>query len=144
MARRKAKRRSRRRAKINVTNIVEAGIQANFLTMGMFRAPIGEFLTGNFKNDAGSLSVSAWELISGIWGGNNYGNIGNLSPTWDSSGTRGGLPGVIKANIEAYGGGKMVAGLIMTPIAFRIGKRMLSKPRSMINTKLLKGTGLAV
>jgi len=139
MARKKAQKRRSRTPKINLINVSEALVQANFLTQGMFGTNVGSFITNQIPaaDDRGSLSVTGWELISGIW----TGNVGNISSTWQG---RGGIGAVINENIKTYGGGKMVAGLLLTPLAFRFGKRLLSKGRNMVNRTFLKGSGVSV
>lgn len=140
MAKRKAPKRRRSRKTINLTGIAEAVVQANFATEGLFGTSALQFVTGRIPkgDDRGSLTVTGWELISSMFNDNNAGNI---SQTWVD---RGGLNAVVKHNLNESGGGaRMVGGLVLTPVAFRIGKRVLSKQRNMIN-KLLRNSGVSV
>ena len=140
MAKRKAPKRRRTKKSINLLGIAEAVVQANFATEGLFGTSALQFVTGRIPegDDRGSLTVTGWELISSMWNDNNPGNI---SSTWVE---RGGLGSVMKYNLNESGGGaRMVGGLVLTPVAFRIGKRVLSKQRNMIN-KLLRNSGVSV
>jgi len=133
MARRKAKARRRNRfTGINVLNVTEAFIQANWITQGFLNTdPLGAligkssagygFLKG--VSDSGGKRRIAFSELLGFGGESAEKNIGylidNVKDNW--------APVLLKT--------------VVTTGAFRIGKKILRKPRAQAN-KLLRMGGV--
>jgi len=144
MARRKKASPRRRSPKtINAANLLESYLIANVATQTMFQANPIQFVSGWSRNSGGNLQYRAGrdgatvltlpEIISGI----NVGNFTGASPT---------VASIVKYNLTANNSenvGKLVAGVVGIPIAFRVGSKLLRKPRAQVN-KLIRMTGLGV
>ena len=91
--------------------------------------------TGSMGGAGNSWTLSASELLSGLTGG-SFGQSG--SGPWTDN--MAGLQAAIKKNLEANGG-QALATMIFVPVAFRVGKKLTSKPRADAN-RLLKMAGL--
>ena len=129
---------------MNLLPIAESYLLANVITREAFNSNPIEFLTGwSRNNSSGSFRYSAGrdgatvltlpEIITGI----NVGNFTGASPT---------ALGIAKYNLEQNGNEgymKLVAGMVGIPIAFRVGSKLLRKPRTQLN-KVIKMTGLGV
>jgi hypothetical protein len=118
--------------------VAESALLASAVTQGMFNTNIIEFVSGvtekGFRPGTdGSYVLTLPELL-GIGPG---GVGGNYSPAVASAG---GLTKVVKDNVM-NNGLMLGAQLIGIPIAFRIGTKLLKKPRSTAN-KLLREVGL--
>ena len=137
MARRRKSAPKRRSPKtINATNILESYLIANVATQTMFRVNPQEFLFNlNRAGQRGSNAITLPEIIGGI--------SGTVSPSFRAIGADN-LPALVKYNLERSNSlQKLVVGTIGIPIAFRVGSKLLRKPRSQVN-KLIKMTGLGV
>jgi len=142
MARRKGRKKTqRKRSKtINALNLAEGYMLANVVTETMFRTNPVTFLTGyangkfNFSDDfGGSNTLTLPEIIQGPTVSKSFQQYGAT--------TTGQL---IKYNLERNNSAaKLVFGVVGIPIAFRVGKQVMRKPRSQLNS-LLKMTGLGV
>jgi len=116
--------------------VLESVLLANAVTEGAFNTDIREFLTGvTAKGFApgrdGSRTLTLAELV-----GFGPGGIGgNYSAGLD-------LQSVLKSNIQDNGA-KMLMQLIAIPIAFRVGAKLLKKPRAQAN-RLLRQASLGV
>ena len=76
------------------------------------------------------------ELASGLVGG-SFGQSGTGYWTND----RQGIMNALKKNFDEHGG-KMLATIIFTPMAFKIGKQLLNKPVILPANRLLKSVGI--
>lgn len=145
MARKRTRSKPQRRSPktMNLLPIMESYLVANVVTREAFNSNPIQFLTGWSRNSAGGLQYRAGrdgstvltlpEIITGI----NVGTSTVVSPT---------VTGIAKYNLEQNnneGYMKLAAGVIGIPIAFRVGSKLLRKPRASAN-KLLKMTGLGV
>jgi len=141
MARRNMKKKAPRRRKsqrINLVNLAESAILADAVTKGLFGANIVGFLTGRvdgkFTPGAdGYATITLPELMGFNSQGFSFQNIGGRY------GSKSFLEGV-QYNLSRKGT-QMAATLILTPIAFKVGKQLTAKPRRSAN-RLLDMTGL--
>jgi hypothetical protein len=116
-------------------SIAESALLANAVTTGLFGCDLKGFLTGLGDNNKYNPSVDGARVMTlpeflgagpaGKLGG-NYG-----TSTFQES---------IMANIKANGV-MMATQLIGIPIAFRVGSKLLKKPRASAN-KLMRDVGL--
>lgn len=141
MARRKGRKKSQRRTPktINALNLAEGYMLANVVTETMFRTNPVTFLTGysngkfNLGDYGGSNTLTLPEIIQGPQVSKSFQQYGAT--------TTGQL---IKYNLERNNSAaKLAFGVVGIPIAFRVGKKVMRKPRSQLNA-LLKMTGLGV
>lgn len=142
MARRKSRKKQQRRTPktINALNLAEGYMLANVVTETMFRSNPIQFLTGYSNGQFrigtdGSNTLTLPEMIKGtastVSGG--FSEAGVNTPT-----------AIIKYNLERNNSAaKLAMGLVTIPIAFRVGKKVLRKPRSQLNA-LIRMTGLGV
>ena len=133
---RQTNRRRRTSKAISITNTAESLIIANAVTKGFFGTDLKTFLslspqTGN------SWNITLGELLNG--GGAGFGQASSYAG--GAGGTLEGLMTAIRSNISKNGG-TMVATMILTPIAFKMGKRVLAKPVIRPARKALKMAGL--
>ena len=141
MARRRKSAPKRRSPKtINATNILESYLIANVATQTMFRANPVQFLTGysdgqfRLGND-GSTTLTIPEMIKGT--------SSTVSGGFREQGIDSPLA-IVKYNLDRNDSmQKLIIGAVGIPIAFRVGSRLLRKPRAQVN-KLIKMTGLGV
>lgn len=143
MAKRRSRKKStpRRKKTFNATNFLEGYLTANVVTQTMFRANPVQFLTGysNGKFRIGSDSSNTLtipEMIKGTSStiGGGFREAGIDTPME-----------IVRYNLERNNSTqKLVTGLIMIPIAFRVGKKVLSKPRSQVNSLIKNFTGAGV
>ena len=128
----------RRSGRINLVNVAESAILADAVTKGLFGANLLGFLTGKvdgkFTPGAdGYATITMPELL----GFNSQGFA--LNRIGGNYGSKSFMEGV-KYNLSRKGT-QMAATLILTPIAFKVGKKLTSKPRRSAN-RLLDMTGL--
>ena len=146
MARRKSskRRRSPRRNYLSLTGTAETLILANAGTNALFGMGVVPFLTEGWLVPQSNASINSWqlsasELVKGIIpGGASYGQSGKSPWTNDAAG----VAAAMKRNLQNHGAAS-VATAIVTPIAFKMGKKLFRRPISMGN-KLLKGTGVKI
>ena len=142
MARRRTRAKTtRRRASkaVNAVGVAEGMLLANAVTKGFFGTNLVEFITGfkdgQFKSGAdGSYRLSLPELAGFTTSGFNPTNIGGRY------GSGLGFGDAVRNNLKENAG-SMVTTLIVAPILFKAGSKLLSKPRSQAN-KLLKMSGI--
>jgi hypothetical protein len=144
MARRKSKAKARSRSRkpaFNITNAAQSFIIANAVTKGVAGTNLIPFLTegwlrektaGNMGGSGNSWTFSAQELIQGAISG-DFG----MSTQWQGVGLRGAFEKNIKEN-----GAMALTTVIATPILFKLGKNLLSKPIITPANRLLKSVGL--
>jgi len=117
--------------------VLESYLLANAVSRGVAGVDLSTFigLTQNFPGGSNSSwEITAKELLQGATGmGDGYGFYKGAD--WN-------LQKAVKMNLQKNGG-QMVASLVLVPMAFRIGSRLLKKPRSQAN-RLLRDTGLGV
>ena len=137
-------RRSRGKAPTSVLKITETAVIANAVTQGMFNVDLRTFVMGGGSsegvNPTGGRMITARELISGI-AGNSAGTSGTMTfagrkTSWGDS-----LGGQIKTNLEDNGI-KMMLQVVGIPLAFKFGKKILSKPILNPANKLLRTVGI--
>lgn len=140
MAKRRGKKKSsgRRKPTFNLTSAVESYALANVVTQTMFRVNPQEFLFNVGRaGSRGSGYITLPEIMGGF--SNSVGSQFAANLGGDSLGT------VVKYNLSRNNGyGRLVGGLIGIPIAFRVGSKLMSKPRSQINKAIKQLTGLGV
>lgn len=142
MARRQRKTTPRRKnpKTINASALAESYLLANVVTQTMFRANPIQFVTGysdgRFRiGSDGSTTLTIPEMIKGT--------ASTVSSGFTSAGINT-IPAIVKYNLDRNNSTqKLVMGLVGIPIAFRVGNKLLRKPRSQTN-KLLRMTGLGV
>ena len=145
MARRKSKRKTTRRTSksINVLGTAESIVLANAVTTGLFNANLFDFVTGNQKGQfkAGTDGATRITLpeLAGFKAGGGW-SASNIGGSYTGSSVATNLSSALKYNF-----GKnaipMISTLILTPIAFRVGSKLLAKPRRETN-KLLRMSGI--
>ena len=141
MARRKSKAKARSRSRkpaFNITNAAQSFIIANAVTKGVAGTNLIPFLTEGWLREktAGYGSSNSWkfsaqELIQGAITG-NFAQASN----W-----QGGVRGAFEKNIKENGAMALTT-VIATPILFKLGKNLLSKPIITPANRLLKSVGL--
>lgn len=145
MARRRSARKTttRRSKSVNVLGTAESIILANAVTQGLFNTNLFQFVTGRTKPGQfaagadGATVISLPELAGFTSSGWSADNVGGR---YTGSSAAPNLAGALKYNFSKNGA-TMIATLIATPIAFRIGSKLLAKPRREAN-KLLKMSGI--
>lgn len=142
MAKKKVQRRRRQSKGVNIVNGVEAYLLASAGTLAIFGTDLASFATqgwlmpkssgDNGLTGAGSSwSISASELINGMFGGNM-----GMSAAWEQAG----LGEAIKRNMRTHGGRSLVSILAIPPL-FSVGKKLMKRPISATR-KILKDVGL--
>ena len=133
------RRRVRRSKALSLTNTAEQLLIANAITHGLFDTNLKTFIlphswspTAQWDN---SWEVTAQELFDALMGGK-----GGVADTFKYDG-RGGLGAVIRRNIGTNGT-SMLLQLITIPIAFKMGKKLLSKPIIRPANRMLKMAGI--
>lgn len=122
---------------MNATTKALFGLDAfTFATAGWLTAsPGGGTLAAPMPGN--SWGITAKELVQGLTGtGKGFGQSG--SGAWSND--MAGLQAAIKSNLSNFGA-QAVATAIIVPAAFKVGKKLTSKPRADAN-RLLKMTGL--
>jgi len=148
MARRKsAKPRRKSVKKINLLGVAESVVIANVVTEGLFNCNAIQFVTGRgvTSKGAGYWPTNADNIITlpELLGmdydklANSSGNTPLMTP-FSSHGAMEKIKANARANLFP-----MMGGLIAVPLAFRVGTKLTSKPRSTAN-KLLSYSGLGV
>lgn len=116
-------------------------IIANAITRGVAGTNLIPFLTEGWLTDktsgssygaGNSWTFSASELIGGMVGG-NFG----MSSEWQQYGIMQAFEKNLKAN-----GAQMLATVVLTPIAFKFGKKLLNKPIILPANRMLKSAGI--
>ena len=144
MARRRTTRKTTtrrpRKQAFNVLGAAESLILANAATRGVFGTNLIPFLTegwlrpvtaGSSYGSGNSWRFSAKELVQYAMGDKSH-----MSQEWAAKG----IGEAVKFNLKANGAESLMT-MIAVPIAFRLGKQVLSKPRREAN-KLLKMSGI--
>jgi len=112
---------------------------ANAITQGLFSTNLKTFVLPHSMSPStswdNSWEITATELFGLLTGGK--GGIAD-SHKWQGDG---GLSGVIRRNL-VVNGGSMLFQLITIPIAFKMGKKLLSKPIIRPANRMLKMAGI--
>ncbi|MGY9063685.1 MAG: hypothetical protein ACKVG1_15575 [Rhodospirillales bacterium] len=140
--------RKKTQKKVNLLGVAESVLVANVVTEGLFNCNALEFITGRGANNNQSTGyypsnkdnvISLPELLGFQY--NALQNTSGTTPLYRPF-TSSGAMEVIKANLKTNLF-PMMGGLIAVPLAFRVGSKLTTKPRSTAN-KLLTYTGLGV
>ena len=150
MARRKSsKRRVRRTTAISLTGLAESYIIGSAATKMLTGNNLLEFATGvtsgTFNPGAdGGQRISLPELLGFRTIGGKTVFTGDLlgQGHFGSASNRFNYTSAVKHNFGRFGM-QSIGTMVLTPIAFKMGKKFARKPISMANT-LLKGTGVRV
>lgn len=133
------RRRTRRSKALNLTNTAEQLLIANAITHGLFDTNLKTFaLPHSMTDSAGwdnSWEVTGTELLGLLMGGK-----AGVADSWKYKG-QGGLGAVVRRNLSVNGG-SMLFQLIAIPIAFKMGKKLLSKPIIRPANRMLKMAGI--
>jgi len=129
---------TRRRSKapmINVLNLAEAVVVGNAVTKGIFGTSIVPFFTEGWTGNSSKTIATdnSWEIsLAELFQPNQGRNLNSAGMAT--------LGGAIQHNLR-NNGGKMVATMILAPMAFRVGKKLAGKPINMMNKFLKPATG---
>tara|TARA_R110000803_G_scaffold32856_2_gene72150 strand:- start:1366 stop:1821 length:456 start_codon:yes stop_codon:yes gene_type:complete len=149
MARRKMSKKPRRKTqkKVNLLGVAESVMVANVVTEGLFNCNAIQFITGKGATVGydGYMPRNTDEVITlpellGFDYNRNQ-NMSGGTPIMVPFTSKGAMA-QIKANAK-MNLFPMMGGLIAVPLAFRVGSKLTTKPRSTAN-KLLTYTGLGV
>jgi len=121
-------------------SVLESYLLANAVSRGVAGVDLTTFMgiTNNFPGGSNSSwEITARELLQSVTGqaegvGGGYGDYAKP----------GGLQMAVKKNLRDNGP-QMLMSLIAIPIAFRVGSKLLKKPRAQAN-RLLRQTGVGV
>ena len=117
----------------NVSNIAQNLLVLNAVTKGMFDTDLKAFAGFGEKSEYdNSWEITAQELFSGLFGGNM-----GMSGDWQQRG----LMKAIQRNLKENGG-MMVAQLVMIPIAFKFGRKLLGRSLITPANRILKPAGV--
>jgi hypothetical protein len=122
----KTKRRTRWKSAINVVNLAETAMLAGVGTKWVFGTDLMTFINPTTANRAqwdNSWEVTGKELLDIALGGG-----GGINPKSYPDG----LQGVIKHNLRVHAADSIFK-MVTIPIAFRLGKKLTTKPRAALN-----------
>jgi len=141
MARRKSSKSRRRKSakQINILGVAESGLILNAVTTNLFNANLGDFFMGtrNGKYVAGADGSTRLTLPEMFGAG-----AGGVGGTYSATSKVQSIGDVMMWNFKKNAP-QLIGSLILIPVAFRVGMKLTSKPRSTVN-KGLKMTGLGV
>lgn len=149
-ARRKTRTTRRRRSPkpmLNVANAAQTLIVANAATTAFFGTNIQSFLLDGWARPRTSQTDNSWELsmaeiVKGIIpGGESFGQSGNVSHGWTNDVN--GVVNAVKYNLAKPRGQQALATMVFTPIAFKVGKKILAKPLINPLNRGIKQLGLS-
>ena len=136
------KRRSRRTKAFNISKAAETALVANAAIKGLFGTNLPTFLTGKdlmngFNNGVNnSNEFTLPELFDGLIGGN-----AGIAANWKGENGDTSILGGVKANMRLYGT-EALTQMIVLPIAFKIGRKVLAKPLINPTNRALRSVGL--
>lgn len=122
-----------------MVNTAQAGIILNAVTTGLFNSNLVDFVTGSKGGQFAAGSDGTYRLTMPEM-------LGFTTSGWKSSAVGGvyasgfGLQRVVTDNFKRNAG-SMIATIVLTPAAFKVGKKLTAMPRRDIN-KGLKMLGL--
>jgi len=124
---------------LNITNTAEQLLIANAITRGFFDTSLRTFVLPHRFTDSqrydNSWEITGTELVNALMGG-----AGGVNTNYRFEG-EGGIGAAIRRNISVNGGSMLVQ-LVAIPIAFKMGKKLLSKPIIRPANKMLKMAGI--
>ena len=129
---------------MSLTGTAETIIIGNQATKALFGMGMIPWLTEGWLMPQTNASMNSWqlsasELVKGlIPGGASYGQSGQHGWTNDAAG----VANAVMRNMRSHGA-QAVATAFVTPIAFKMAKKVFRRPIRMGN-KLLKGTGVKI
>jgi len=141
---RKSAPRRRRSSGVNVVNAAQSLIVMNATTRALFGVGALQFATQGWLTEkttgaqggaGNSWTISASELLGGLTG-MGFGQSGAAPWTNDMAG----LKAAMERNLKQYGP-QAIATVVLAPAAFKVAKKLTSKPRADAN-RLLKMAGL--
>ncbi len=140
-------RKSRKKQPFNVLNFAETLVISNASTRALFGTNLDHFLfdgwlpLGNYQDgqvagsdfgSGNSWSLSAKEVLSGLTGvGTGFRQASN----YPDANTAQGMFNAMKHNFSRNGA-KEIPIILLTPIAFRLGKKVMRKPINLTNKGL--------
>ena len=137
---RQKKTRSRRKKTFNLGKAAETALVANAAIGGLFGTNLPTFLTG--KNMLGGFDTTrpgennSWEITVPELFSLATGGSGGIAKTWE-----GGIGSAISKNLKDRGGMALVQ-MIAIPFAFKVGRRVLSKPLINPTNRALRSMGI--
>lgn len=141
MARRKSKKSNRRKSakQVNLLGVAESGLILNAITTNLFNANLGDFIMGTQAGKYNPGSDGSTRLtIPEIFGAGS----GGIGGTYGSTSSVQSITDVVVFNAKKNFA-PLLGSMVLIPLAFRVGSKLTSKPRSTVN-KGLKMTGLGV
>ncbi len=140
-------RKSRKKQAFNVLNFAETLVISNASTRALFGTnldhflfdgwlPFGDYQDGMVRGDeygsGNSWALSAKEIFSGLTGvGSGFRQAGN----YPDANTAKGMFNAIGYNFRTNGA-KELPIILLTPVAFRLGKKLMRKPINLTNKGL--------
>ena len=129
----------RQKKGLNLVNTAQAGIILNAVTNGLFNSNLVDFVIGTkdgkfMAGSDGTYRLTMPELLGFGTSGWSASNIGGRYVSGY------GLQRVVTDNFKKNAG-SMIATIVLTPAAFKVGKKLTAMPRRDIN-KGLKMLGL--
>lgn len=119
-----------------MTNTAETLVVANAVVKGFTGSNLREFVDLKPRGANGSNQLTLGELI----GGQGFGQASSYAG--GAGGTLEGLMTAVRYNLGQHGT-SMVATVILAPIAFKFGKKLLSKPIIRPANRMLKMAGVS-
>jgi len=129
-------RRRRSSKAVNLTNTAETLLVANAVVKGFTGSNLREFIDLSPRGANGSNQLTLGELI----GGQGFGQA--TSYAGGAGGTLEGLMTAVKYNLS-QNGTSMLATVILAPMAFKFGKKLLAKPIIRPANRMLKMAGVS-
>jgi len=136
-------RRSRGKQPLSMLKVAETAVMADQVTKGLFNIDLRSFL---MEQSAGTTSgtqhtqITLRELLSGATGGSygtTYtGTVNGRKATYGNT-----FGDQIKANLK-NNGAQMAFNVIALPLAFKYGKKVLSKPLINPTNRLIRSLGI--
>jgi len=137
----RASARARKQArKFSIMNTLEAIVIGNALTQGAFKMSLVPWafegwLTPQTSSSDGAEELSAAEIVKGLVPGGEGPGLTGRHRTM-------GMAGTIMENLRG-GAAPMIVALVVTPIAFRMVRKVAGRPINMFN-RMLSQTGVPV
>jgi hypothetical protein len=133
---------------LNVADAAQTVIVANAATTAFFGTSLDGFLLDGWARPATSKTDNSWELslaeiVQGVIpGGQGFGFGSQYMANAQKMGM-GGFAAALKHNLQSQQGRQALATMVFAPIAFKVGKKVLSKPLINPVNRGLKQLGLA-
>lgn len=133
----KSKRRTSRKTKFNVGKAAETALVANAAIGAIFGTTLPTFITGRSMGGTGfgeNGNNNSWELtIPELFNGLMGGNAGMASGYT--------IQKAIRHNLKSNGP-SAIGQMVLIPLAFRFGRKLLAKPLINPTNRMLKSAGL--